>query len=83
MRAVEEWPGDCAVTVEADLKVEDVAEFFGRSPTTVRAWIRAGTLDAYKSGREYRITRRALEAPFRFATGTSVSTGAVTLMGDS
>ena len=45
-----------------DLTVDQVAEEFDRSPQTVRNWIRAGELDAYKfRGREYRVTRAASE----------------------
>ena len=57
---VEQWLSDGGLDVEPDLTVEDVAELFGRSPTTVRTWIREGRLEAYRFGREYRITRRAL-----------------------
>ena len=46
----------------ADLTVEQVAERFGRSPGTVRDWIRAGKLRAYPfNGKEYRVTPAALE----------------------
>jgi excisionase family DNA binding protein len=39
-----------------------VAEIFQRSPQTVRDWINARRLRAYKlNGREYRITRAAVE----------------------
>ncbi len=47
----------------ADMTVADVAAMLDRSPQTVRAWIRHGDLDAYRlRGREYRVTRGALEA---------------------
>ncbi len=47
---------------KVDLTVEQVAEKLGRAPSTVRDWIRAGRLRAYKMmGREYRITPAALE----------------------
>jgi len=60
--AIEEWLGDGVLDVEPDLTVEEVAQLFGRSPTTVRTWIRDQRLGAYRfGGREYRITRRALE----------------------
>ena len=46
----------------ADLTVEQIAERFGRSPGTVRDWIRAKKLRAYPfSGKEYRVTPAALE----------------------
>ncbi len=44
----------------ADLRVADVAQQLGRSPGTVRDWIRRGELDAYHLGKEYRVTRVAL-----------------------
>ena len=48
--------------LDSDLTVEEVGEFFHRSPVTVRAWIRSGELRAYRfKGREYRITHTALE----------------------
>ena len=48
-------------THPADLTVEQVAERFGRSPNTVRDWIRAGKLRAYPfNGKEYRVTPPAL-----------------------
>ncbi len=42
----------------ADLTVADVALQLGRSPGTVRDWIRRGELEAYQLGKEYRVTRR-------------------------
>ena len=48
-------------TQSADLTVEQVAERFGRSPGTVRDWIRAKKLRAYPFGKEYRVTPAALE----------------------
>jgi len=47
-----------------DLIVPQVATQLGRSPGTVRAWIRSRKLEAYWLGKEYRITRSAL-ATFR------------------
>ena len=44
----------------ADLTVADVARQLGRSPGTVRDWIRRGDLEAYQLGKEYRVTRPAL-----------------------
>ena len=38
----------------------DVAEQLGRSPGTIRDWIRRGELEAYQLGKEYRVTRPAL-----------------------
>lgn len=45
-----------------DLTVGAVSDRFGRSPSTVRGWIREGRLKAYRFGREYRITLAALAA---------------------
>ncbi len=61
------WVRDLLATsapeLEQDLTVGEVAQFFGRSPVTVRAWIRDGHLKAYHfKGREYRVTASALEA---------------------
>ena len=56
------WLDDSAPGFEADLTVDDVAQFFNRSPITIRTWIRSGELQAYRfKGREYRITHAALE----------------------
>ena len=45
-----------------NFRTEAVAKFFGRSPSTIRTWIRAGRLEAYRfRGSEYRITHAALE----------------------
>lgn len=44
----------------ADLTVAAVAEQLGRSPGTIRDWIRRGELKAYQLGKEYRVTRPAL-----------------------
>lgn len=60
--AIREWLGDTTLSVEPDLTVSEVAEFFHRAPQTVRTWIREGRLDAYRfTGQEYRVTHRALE----------------------
>ena len=60
--ALREWLDDSAPGVEPDLTVDEVAEFFGRSPVTIRTWIRSGELRAYKfNNREYRIPRAALQ----------------------
>ena len=47
---------------QADLSTADIARMYGKSPQTVRDWIGKGLLDAYKWGREYRITPEAVEA---------------------
>ena len=60
--AVREWLNDNGSGLDQDLTVEEVGKFFGRSPVTIRAWIRAGRLEAYHfQGNEYRITHAALE----------------------
>jgi len=52
-------PGDEPL---GDYTVAQVADMFGRSPQTVRDWIKAGRLRAYMfNDREYRITRTAVE----------------------
>ena len=44
-----------------DFTVREIAERFGRSPQTVRDWIKSGKLQAYQfNGREYRVTNAAL-----------------------
>ncbi len=56
------WLHDEPDGIERDLTVDDVAAFFRRSPTTVRAWCRTGTLPAYKlNGGEYRITAHSVK----------------------
>ncbi len=57
---VKEWLDLEADDPLADLTVADVALQLGRSPGTVRDWIRRGELEAYQLGREYRVTSRAL-----------------------
>ena len=56
------WLNENGSGLDPDLTVEEVGEFFHRSPVTIRAWIRAGRLRAYRfQGREYRIPEAALE----------------------
>jgi len=57
---VKEWLDLEADDPLADLTVADVALQLGRSPGTVRDWIRRGELEAYQLGKEYRVTRPAL-----------------------
>ena len=62
VECVRAWVDGSGSDLERDMTVEDVAEFFGRSPVTIRGWIRAGRLRAYRfRGREYRISSSALE----------------------
>ena len=59
---VKGWLSENGSGLGHGLTVEEVGKLFGRSPATIRAWIRAGRLDAYHfRGNEYRITRAALE----------------------
>jgi len=46
---------------EKQLTVEEVAEELRVHPETVRQWIRTGELDAFDTGRGYRISRRDLD----------------------
>lgn len=46
---------------ETYFTVEEVAERFKVSHMTVYRWIKAGELDAYKIGGEFRITEAAIE----------------------
>ena len=43
------------------LTVEEVAEELRVHPETVRQWIRGGELDAFDTGRGYRISRTDLD----------------------
>ena len=46
---------------EQQLTVEEVAEELRVHPETVRQWIRQGELDAFDTGRGYRISRKDLD----------------------
>ena len=46
---------------EQQLTVEEVAEELRIHPETVRQWIRNGELDAFDTGRGYRISRTDLD----------------------
>jgi excisionase family DNA binding protein len=50
--------------LKVDLTVEEAAEAFGRSPSTIREWCKAGAIEGtYKlQQREWRIPRNSLEA---------------------
>ena len=62
VEVVKGWLSDNGSGLDHDLTVAEVGKFFDRSPATIRAWIRAGRLEAYHfRGREYRITHAALE----------------------
>ena len=59
---VREWLNENGSGLDQDLTIEEVGKFFDRSPVTIRAWIRAGRLRAYRfQGREYRVCESALE----------------------
>lgn len=58
---VEEETEDAGDTPPRDLTVEEVAEHFKRSPSTVRGWLGRGELEGYKLNRKsWRVTRTAL-----------------------
>ena len=60
--ALRDWLSENGSGLDQDLTVEEVGRFFSRSPVTIRAWIRAGRLEAYHfRGNEYRITHAARE----------------------
>ena len=62
VETVKGWLNENGSGLDPDLTVEEVGKFFQRSPVTIRAWIRAGRLEAYLfRGNEYRITHVALE----------------------
>ncbi len=62
LRSLLETDAEESSTLAHDMTVEEVANHLGRSPQTVRRWIREGELDAYSfRGREYRITAFALQ----------------------
>ena len=46
---------------EKQLTVEEVSEELRVHPETVRQWIREGELDAFDTGRGYRISRKDLD----------------------
>ncbi len=47
----------------ADLTVAELAQLFGRKPSSVRGWLETGLLEGYKlNGREWRVTLAAVEA---------------------
>jgi excisionase family DNA binding protein len=46
---------------EKQFTVEEVAEELRVHPETVRQWIREGELDAFDTGRGYRISRQDLD----------------------
>lgn len=49
-----------AVLPAADLTVEQVAERYGKAPSTVRGWALSGRLKGYRFGRELRFPAAAL-----------------------
>ena len=54
---------------ERHLSLSDVARHMGRSERTVRRWIKAGKLTAYKPGRDYMIPESAVQ---EFVKGSEV-----------
>ena len=70
VECVRTWLDGPHDTPEPDMTVAQVAEFFGRSPSTIRRWIRDERLRAYYfKGREYRITDCALREFIRRERG--------------
>ena len=52
---------DQATLPSRDLTMKEVGERYGRSPSTIRDWVREGKLEAYTfNGREKRVTLEAL-----------------------
>ena len=55
--------GDGPPPVAVDLTVTDLAQRFGRHPSTIRQWLEAGRLEGYKLfGREWRVPLAAVAA---------------------
>lgn len=50
-----------SMTREHVYTVEEIAELLRTSPRTVRTWIAAGKLRAFKAGQQYRIRQSALD----------------------
>jgi excisionase family DNA binding protein len=46
---------------DQDLTIDQVAQMLQRHRKTVESYIASGAMEAYKEGRTYRITRRAVE----------------------
>ena len=62
VEVVKGWLTENGGGLDADFTVAEVGKFFHRTPATIRAWIRAGRLEAYLfRGNEYRITHAAVE----------------------
>lgn len=56
-------PPGLAVEPPVDVTVAQIAQLFGRSPSTVRQWLESGALEGYKLfGREWRVPSGALAA---------------------
>lgn len=61
-----------------DLTVDEVAKRFKRSASTVRGWLSQGELRGYKlNGRDWRVTRSAIEEYETKQRGARISTGEV------
>ncbi len=61
VEVVKGWLTENGSGLDYDLTVAEVGEFFNRTPATIRAWIRAGRLEAYLfRGNEYRVTHAAV-----------------------
>ncbi len=68
---------DPAAATQVDLTVAQIAQRFGRSPSTVRQWLESGELEGYKLfKREWRVTPAALAAfQIRQRSGSARLTG--------
>jgi len=54
---------DPTAAAQIDLTVAQIAQLFGRSPSTVRQWLESGAIEGYKLfRREWRVTPAALAA---------------------
>jgi excisionase family DNA binding protein len=51
------------------LTVQDVAEIVDRAPNSVRKWIRNGSINAVRVGREYRMSKADLNTWWRSRGG--------------
>jgi excisionase family DNA binding protein len=75
-------PSEVGISVDpaaarVDLTVAQIAQLFGRSPSTVRQWLESGALEGYKLfRREWRVTPAAFAAfQIRQRSGIARSTG--------
>ncbi len=61
-REVQQAANGSDPNTQADVSTAEIARMFGKSPQTVRDWIRKGLLGAYRfQGREWRVTPESLQ----------------------